>query len=294
MKMPAFTYHRPNTVDETLALLATYGEGCKVLAGGQSLLPILALRLTSFEHLVDITHVQGLRSIDTDDEGTISVGAAVTHARVEGSDVMAAAAPAVVGAMPHIGHRAIRTRGTVCGSLAHAEPAAELPAVALALGAEMVVRGPTDERTIRADAFFEGYLTSALRDGELLVGVRFPAWPARGGWSVLEVSRRHGDFALVGLVTTLEVDADGLLRRPALSFFGVGGTPIRVAAAEQLLDGNPPESAVFVEAAKVVSAQLNPPEDDHASSAYRAHVAGVLTRRGLAEAVARATQRAGV
>jgi carbon-monoxide dehydrogenase medium subunit len=290
--MSPFDYHRPESVDEAVALLATYGGDGKVLAGGQSLLPVLALRLTRIGHLVDIGRVQGLQSIEVDDDGAVSVGATVTHARVERSDDMAAAAPAVVGAMPHVGHRAIRSRGTVCGSLAHADPAAELPAVALAVGAEMIVAGPAGQRTIFAADFFDGYLSSALAEDELLVGVRFPAWAPRAGWSVLEVSRRHGDFALVGLVTTLEIDEAGLLRRPALSFFGVTSTPVRAAAAEALLDGKAPDPALFAEAANVVSDGLPAHADDHASSEYRAHVAGVLTCRGLAEAAARATERA--
>jgi carbon-monoxide dehydrogenase medium subunit len=293
MKMSPFDYHRPDTVDEAVALLAAHGGDAKVLAGGQSLLPILALRLTRLGHLIDIGRVQGLQSIEVDDDGSVSVGAAVTHARVERSDVMTAAAPAVVGAMPYVGHRAIRSRGTVCGSLAHADPAAELPAVALAVGAELIVRGPAGRRTVAAGDFFEGYLSSALAEDELLVGARFPAWPPRAGWSVLEISRRHGDFALAGLVTTLEIDGAGLLRRPALSFFGVASTPVRVAEAEQLLEGNAPDPARFAEAAKVVSGAVAPPGDDHASSEYRAHIAGVLTRRGLTEAVTRATERAG-
>ncbi|AGB24524.1 aerobic-type carbon monoxide dehydrogenase, middle subunit CoxM/CutM-like protein [Mycobacterium sp. JS623] len=286
--MSPFDYHRPDTVDEAVAQLETYGEDGKVLAGGQSLLPVLALRLTHLGHLIDIGRVQGLQSIEVDDDGTVSVGATVTHAQVERSDVMAAAAPAVAGAMPHVGHRAIRSRGTVCGSLAHADPAAELPAVAVAVGAEMIVQGPAGQRTMSAGDFFQGYFSSALREDELLLGVRFPAWPPRARWSVLEVSRRHGDFALVGLVTTLEIDEAGLLRRPALSFFGVASTPVRVAQAENLLDGNAPDPALFAEAANVVSGALEPPDDDHASSEYRAHVAGVLTRRGLTETTERA------
>ena len=293
MKMSPFDYHRPDTVDEAVALLETYGGDGKVLAGGQSLLPILALRLTHLGHLIDIGRVHGLQSIEVDD-GTVSVGATVTHAGVERSDVMAVAAPAVAGAMPYVGHRAIRSRGTVCGSLAHADPAAELPAVALAVGAEMIVQGPAGHRQVSASDFFEGYLSSALGEDELLVGVRFPAWTPRQGWSVLEVSRRHGDFALVGLVTTLEIDGAGLLRRPGLSFFGVASTPVRVTEAERLLEGNAPDSALFAEAANVVSGALEPQSDDHASSEYRAHVAGVLARRGLAEATAQATESVGV
>jgi carbon-monoxide dehydrogenase medium subunit len=292
--MSPFDYHRPDTVDEAIALLGTYGDDGKVLAGGQSLLPVLALRLTHPGHLIDIGRVDGLQSIDVDDDGTVSVGATVTHARVERSDVMAATAPAVAGAMPYVGHRAIRSRGTVCGSLAHADPAAELPAVALAVGAEMVVQGPAGQRRMAAADFFEGYLSCALREDELLVGVRFPAWPARAGWSVLEVSRRHGDFALTGLVTTVEIDEAGLLRRPALSFFGLASTPLRVVEAERLLDGVAPDPLLFAEAAKVVSGAVESHSDDHASAEYRTHVAGVLTPRGLAEAAARASERASV
>jgi carbon-monoxide dehydrogenase medium subunit len=292
--MSPFDYHRPQTVDEAVALLEMHGEDGKVLAGGQSLLPLLALRLTQFGHLIDICRIQALQSIDIDDDGAVTIGAAVTHSTVEFSAAAAAAAPALAGAMPHVGHRAIRSRGTACGSLAHADPAAELPAVALALGAEMIVAGPAGRRTVSAADFFVGYLSTALGEDELLAGVRFPAWPARAGWSVLEVSRRHGDFALVGLVTTLEIDETGLLRRPALSFFGVANTPVRIAAAEQLLDGNAPDPALFAEAADVVSATVEPTADDHASSEYRTHVAGVLTRRGLAAATARVMEGADV
>ena len=182
VKMSPFDYHRPDTVDEAVALLETYGGDGKVLAGGQSLLPVLALRLTHLGHLIDIGRVQGLQSIEVDDDGTVSVGATVTHARVERSDVMAAAAPAVAGAMPYVGHRAIRSRGTVCGSLAHADPAAELPAVALAVGAEMIVQGPAGQRTMRACDFFEGYLSSALGRTSCSSGCASPHGPhARDG-----------------------------------------------------------------------------------------------------------------
>src|SRR5690242_4341629 len=160
--MSPFDYHRTDTVDGAVAMLATYGEDGKVLAGGQSLLPVLALRLTHLRHLIDIGRAQDLQSIDVEDDGTVLVGATVTHAQVERSDVMASAAPAVAGAMPYVGHRAIRSRGTVCGSLAHADPAAELPAVALAVGAEMIAQGPAGQRTVGAGDFFEGYMSSAL------------------------------------------------------------------------------------------------------------------------------------
>jgi aerobic carbon-monoxide dehydrogenase medium subunit len=288
VKMPAFRYHRPTSVEEALGLLAEYGSDAKVLAGGQSLIPLLALRLSQPEHLVDIGRVAGLGSIE-DGPGGFTIGAAVRHADVELSPVTVKAAPLVAAAMPHIGHRAIRNRGTVCGSLAHADPAAELPAVALATDAEFVVRSSTGERRIPAADFFLGYLTSALDETELLTAVHFPAWPDRTGASVQEISRRHGDYALVGLAAVLGLDGDGKVERAALSFLGAGATPVRVPQAEALLVGERPDESAFAEAAAVVTKTIEPPADNHATAAYRAHVAGVLTKRCLAEALGRAT-----
>src|SRR5882724_11314514 len=181
MKLPRFTYHRPESLEEALALLAEH-EDVKVLAGGQSLIPLMALRLGAAPgHLVDIARLPELADV-RDDDGALAVGAGVTYARAERSEQVEAAAPLLARALPQIGHQAIRSRGTVCGSLAHADPAAELPAVALAVGAEMIVQGPAGQRTMGAGDFFEGYLSSALGEDELLVGVRFPAWAPRAGW----------------------------------------------------------------------------------------------------------------
>jgi aerobic carbon-monoxide dehydrogenase medium subunit len=285
--MPAFRYHRPSTVDEAVGLLGDYGADAKVLAGGQSLLPLLALRLSHPEHLVDIGRIEELDSID-EGPGGFTVGAGACHADVELSLVTGRAAPLVAAAMPHIGHRAIRNRGTVCGSLAHADPAAELPAVTLAVDAELVVRSGAGQRTIPAADFYLGYLSSALDETELLTAVRFPPWPERTGWSVQEVSRRHGDYALVGLAAVVGLEQSGRVERAALSFFGAGATPVRVADAERVLIGEHPDGAAFAEAAEVVTKTIDPPGDNHATAAYRAHVAGVLTRRCLAEAVERA------
>ena len=287
MKMPAFCYHRPATVDEAVELLAEYGSDAKVLAGGQSLLPLLALRLSHPEHLVDIGRVEELGALCAG-PGGFTVGAGVRHAAIELAPESASAAPLVAGAMPHIGHRAIRNRGTVCGSLAHADPAAELPAVALATGAELVARSTNGERSIPAADFFVGYLTSALDDTELLTAVRFPPWPPATGWSVAEISRRHGDYALVGLAAVVGVGDTGRVERAAMSFFGAGATPVRIPDAEQVLVGEHPDPAAFAEAADVVTKSIQPPDDNHATAAYRAHVAGVLTRRCLAEAHERA------
>ena len=284
--MPAFRYHRPATVEEAIGLLAEFGSDAKVLAGGQSLVPLLALRLSHPEHLVDIGRIAGLDAVEDGPDG-FTIGAAVRHAAVELSPNTARAAPLVAGAMPHIGHRAIRNQGTVCGSLAHADPAAELPAVALATGAELIARSSNGERTIPAAEFFLGYLTSALDETEILTAVRFPPWPGRTGWSVQEISRRHGDYALLGLAALLGLGGDGRVERAALSFFGAGATPVLVPEAEAVLIGEHPEPAAFAEAADVVTKTIDPPGDNHATAAYRAHVAGVLTRRCLTEAAGR-------
>jgi carbon-monoxide dehydrogenase medium subunit len=283
MKPPDFAYHRPSTIEEALELLAEFGDEGKVLAGGQSLVPLLALRLARPEHVVDIGRIAPLSAI-TEDEGGLLIGALARHADVEDSPVVHRAQPLVAAAMPYIGHRAIRNRGTACGSIAHADAAAELPAVALAAGAEMIVRSRDRQRTVAARDFFLGYLSSDVHDDEVLTGVRWPSWPSSAGWSVQEVTRRHADYAMVGLAASLDVDGSGRVAAAALAFFGAASTPIRVGEVEALMVGEPPSAELFAEAADVVTQSLDPPDDNHASAAYRAHVAGVLTRRCLAEA----------
>ena len=285
--MAGFRYHRPDTVEEAIGLLAEHGPGAKVLAGGQSLIPLMALRLSRPEHVIDIGRIDELHSMEGGRDG-LTVGAGIRQAEVEFSTLIGPAAPLMAAAMPYIGHRAIRNRGTLCGSLAHADPAAELPAVTLAVDAELIARSTAGQRTIAAADFFLGYLTSALGEIELLTAVRLPSWPPRTGWSVQETSRRHGDFALVGLAAALGLAHDGRVERAALSFFGAGATPLRVAEAERVLVGERPEPALFAEAAAVVTKTLDPPGDNHATGPYRAHIAGVLTRRCLAEATDRA------
>jgi len=285
MKLPAFTYHRPETVDETLALLSEYGDEAKILAGGQSLIPLMALRLSQPAHLVDIGRLTELATIEAVDG--VVIGALTRHAEVEHSKVVAAAAPLVAGAMPFVGHRAIRNRGTACGSLAHADPAGELPAVALALDAEFVLRRADGERTVAAADFFLGYLSSDVGDAELLTQVRVPRWSTSAGWSVQEVSRRHGDYALVGMAAVLDANSAGRISHAAISLFGAASTPVRVNDAERLLVGEVPSPELFESAAEAVRANVDPPGDNHGTSAYRRHLAGVLTRRCLWEAVER-------
>lgn len=282
MKNPPFTYHRPDRLGEALELLADHRDDIKILAGGQSLLPILALRLGSPERLLDIGALPGLDRIDVASDGSVTIGALVRHVRAERSAELAAAAPLVSAAMPYVGHRAIRTRGTVVGSIAHADPAAELPAVAQAVGATMVARSSEGVREIPAHEFFTGYLDTALRPDELLEAVRFPPWPSIARGTVLEVGRRHGDYAMVGLVSAAAFHGS-TVAEAALSFFGVGAAPVRAAAAEDLLAGEALSTELVDRARAAVVDELEPTADSHASANYRRHVAGVLTRRALTE-----------
>ena len=290
MKSAPFAYARPDSVDEALALLAEHGDSAKVLAGGQSLLPLMALRLGRPDIVVDIGRIGDLHGLDAGTDGT-RIGALVTHAEAEFSDDLARYAPAVHQAMPYVGHRAIRNRGTVVGSIAHADPSAEMPAVCLATGATMIARSTDGEREIAAADFFDGYLTSTLTEHELLAEVRFPAWRAGEGSAVVEVARRHGDYALVGLVARVLV-ADDTITEAALAFLGVESVPVRVAAAEAALVGSSATGDGAAQAASaaaaIVSEQLQPTADVHGSANYRRHLAGVLTTQGVAAALARA------
>jgi aerobic carbon-monoxide dehydrogenase medium subunit len=280
MKMPPFAYHRPDTIAEAISLLSEYGGDAKILAGGQSLLPVMALRLGQPDHLIDISRIHELDVLEMAD-GKLRVGATVTHARVEDHWLVASEVPLVAAAMPWIGHRAIRNRGTVCGSLAHADPAAELPAVALALDATFVVRSIRGERLIAAHDFFQGFLTTVLNPDEVLCEVRFPSTSPWAMCAVNEVARRHGDYALVGLAAIVEQSGAGTVEHASLSYFAVGSTPIRAQAAEAVLRGRILDAATIAEAVRAVRAELDPPADNHASSAYRRHVSGVVLERTL-------------
>lgn len=284
MKHPPFTYHRPDTVDEAVELLAELGDDAKVLAGGQSLLPLMALRLGRPAHLVDIGRIGALDRIEVAADGAVSIGALVRHADAERSAALASAAPLVHLAMPHVGHRAIRNRGTVCGSVAHADPAAEMPAVCLAAGAVLIARSTRGVREIAAGDFFAGYLQTALEPDELLVELRLPPWPSGARAAVVEVARRHGDYALVGLAARIELDDEGVVTDAALAFFGVWSTPVRAEAAAEALVGRRLDDASVADAVAAVTGSLSPTGDVHASAAHRRHLAGVLTRRALAAA----------
>jgi aerobic carbon-monoxide dehydrogenase medium subunit len=279
MKLPQVEYEAPRTVADAVTLLADNEDMASVLAGGQSLIPLLALRLARPALLVDINGLPELSGISEAD-GWVTIGALTREYVAEQSAAIARAVPLMAAALPLIGHEAIRSRGTVGGSLAHADPAAELPAVARALDAEFVVRGPAGERVVPAAEWFEGYLTTSRRFDELLVAVRFPVARPGTGTSFQEIARRHGDFAIVGLATSLTL-ADDTISEARLAFAGISDVPVRATDAEEFLAGQRPSATVFDEAARIATSGIDPPADLHGSADYRRKVAAVLVRRGL-------------
>jgi aerobic carbon-monoxide dehydrogenase medium subunit len=286
VKPPVFEYRAVGSIDEAIAELGQHGDAAKLLAGGQSLVPLLNMRLASPERLIDLNRVAELAHITVRDGG-LAIGAMTRQRAVERSAVAAAHAPLLGAALPWVGHFQIRNRGTVGGSLSHADPAAELPAVALCLDARFTARGPSGERTIAASEFFLTQLTTALAPTELLTEVWFPEAPSGSGAAWVELARRHGDYALVGVgaVVTLTGDRIGEAR---LALTGVGDRPVRARAAEARLAGEPLTPTVLAEAAEAVRRAIDPGSDIHATAAYRRHVAGVLTGRAIREAAARA------
>jgi carbon-monoxide dehydrogenase medium subunit len=289
MKLPDFAYEAPATLSEAVALLAEHQDEASVLAGGQSLIPLLALRLARPPVLVDINGLSELSGVSVTD-GWVAIGAMTREYVAEESEVVAETLPLLAAALPLIGHEAIRSRGTIGGSLAHADPAAELPAVARALDAEFVVRSRSGERVIPAAEWFEGYLATARRPDEVLVEVRFPAAGPGTGAAFQEVARRHGDFAMVGLGVSLTL-ADGAVTDARLAFSGVADVPVRAADAEAFLLGQEPSAPLFEEAARRATAGIDPPADLHGSAEYRKKVAATLVRRGLRAAADNAHER---
>jgi CO/xanthine dehydrogenase FAD-binding subunit len=287
MKPPRFEYLAPGSLEEALALLAEHGDGAKVLAGGQSLVPLLNFRLVRPGYLVDLNDIPGLAYLRQED-GRLAIGALTRQRTVETSAVVRERVPLLADAMPQIGHVQIRNRGTIGGSLAHADPAAELPAVVAALEGELVVRSAKGERVLRPEEFFVAYLTTAVEPTELLVEVRLPTVPPRTGTAFLEVSRRHGDFALVGVAASVTLDEGGACTRCAIALTGVGPTPVVAREAARQLVGSRPTPEMLEDVGRLAASGLTPDGDLHASSQYRKHVGGVLTRRALGRAIERA------
>lgn len=287
MKSPPFEYFAPSSVDEALALLHEHGDDAKVLAGGQSLIPILALRLAHPAVLVDIGGIVALGDIAAN--GMLTIGAGVTQRQAERSLTVTSTCPLLAETLPSIAHPQIRNRGTVGGSVAHADPAAELPAVMLALDAIMTIRGLTGTRTVAAADFFQSYLETAIAADELLIDIRVPVVAATGaGAAFQEISRRHGDFALAGAAARVELDSEGRVREARVVFCGVAATPVSADAVTSALVGRALDEATITEVSRLAAAELDPPSDVHATGAYRKHIAGVLASRTLTLANARA------
>jgi carbon-monoxide dehydrogenase medium subunit len=282
MKPAPFDYHAPVTLTEAVELVDTL-EDAKVLAGGQSLIPILALRLSRFDHLVDLGRIGELVGIERAN-GTVTVRAMSTQADIGASEVVAAGVPLLAKATPFIGHFQIRNRGTLGGSLAHADPSAEYPAVTVALDATLEVTGASGTRRIPATDFFEATFMTAAAEGEILTAIHFPVWEGPCGFAVEEVARRHGDFALVGVMAGVRLE-EGAVAQVGVALFGVGGRPYRAAAAEAALVGSKPDVGRLADIGQLAIADLDPPSDIHATGAYRRQVAGVLVERALTSAI---------
>ncbi len=287
MKPPAFDYFDPGTLGEAVSLLQELRGEAKILAGGQSLVPLLNMRLARPEALVDLKNLADLDYV-RESNGGLAIGAMTRKRTLERSALVKQRQPLLHAATLLVAHPQIRNRGTVGGSLAHADPAAEYPAVALAVDAELRMTGPDGERAIGADDFFVSYLTTALEPAEVLTEVRLPALAPGAGWSVREVARRHGDFALAGVAVTASLDRRGRCSEAHIVLFGVGPTPIRARGAEQMLVGEKPGEKLFEQVGRRAGEEIDDPTSDvHAPAEYRRHLAGVLTRRALDEAVAR-------
>ncbi len=284
MKPAPFEYHAPESLGDVTALLAEYGDDAKVLAGGQSLVPMLALRLTRFEHIIDLNRVDDLSGVERTN-GTLTVKSMTRQSAVEHDTAAGEAVPLLAEAIPLIGHFQIRNRGTVGGSIAHADPASELPAVALALDAELEVAGPGGTRRVPAADFFVGTWTTTIGDDEILRAVHFPVWSDRAGFAVEEVARRSGDFALAGVVAAVELDDAGAVQRSGISFLGMAPTPVRARAAEDALNGSSPSATELTEIAQLAVRDTEPTADVHASAEYRQHVGAHLVQRALDRAL---------
>lgn len=289
MKPAPFAYHAPDSLEAALELAARHGSDARWLAGGQSLVPAMNFRLVEPAVLLDLNRLSELDYVEKTQQGGLRIGAMARQRRVERDPVVARLCPLLADVMPYVAHPQIRNRGTVGGSMVHADPAAELPVVAVALDAVFHVRSAEGERSIPAADFFQGLFTVELTPGEILVEVEIPPWPAGAGWSFLEVARRHGDYALAGVVALLSLGEDGLCRRARLFYLNVGDRPIGARKAVRQLEGERvTDEAIAAAAHTAATEEIDPIADVHASVGYQRHLARVLTARALRQALARA------
>jgi CO/xanthine dehydrogenase FAD-binding subunit len=278
VKPAPFKYARAESAEEASSLLTQYGDEAKILAGGQSLIPLMSMRLARPEVLVDINRVEELKAISRN--GNLTIGATASQASVLRSADVQQYAPILSASMHHVGHVGIRSRGTVGGSAAHADPASEIPAVLLALDAGIVAVGPAGERSIPAEEFFVSNFTTSLTDDEVLIRIVLPYPLGDARWAFHEVARRRGDFALVGVAAVALVDASGICQKARIALSGVSDTPVRAREAEQALVGRSLAEAA-VEAGRLTEQHIDPPADFHASKRYRGEVSRALVTRAI-------------
>ncbi len=283
MKPPRFEYAAPSSVAEAVALLVSRGGGAKPIAGGQSLMPLLAFRLAAPEILVDLKRIPGLDKIEIGADG-VRLGAKVRWVDIEADKRLGVAHPLLAEAIRHVAHYQIRNRGTVGGSVAHADPAAEMPGIAVACDAEIIAVGPKGERRIKAGDFFEGPLQTTLGVDEIITAVHLPAWPKGRRWGFLEFARRKGDFALAGVAVFYDPDAGGKAGNVHIGVIGMGDKPRRLPKAEAALSGRVVDDAGIAAAATAASAEVDPSGDIHASPEYRKALVGTLLERALKKA----------
>lgn len=287
MKPPLFDYHSPATLDEAIALL-TEGDGAMIMAGGQSLVPAMNMRLANPPRLVDIQRIPGLAHISVAD-GVIRVGAMVRHRDLELDERIYKANPLIREALGNVAHVPIRHRGTTVGSLCHADAAAEMPMVLVLTGGSVVARGRSGPRTIAAQDFFEFHMTTTRRPDEIIVEARFPALAPGAGHAFEEFTRRHGDYAIAAVGAILRKNKDGAISDVSLAACGISSRPLKLAAAEAVLTGAKPEKAVLDEAGRAAAAAVTAGDDMHATAAYRKHLVAVLLRKAVEKAMSRAS-----
>jgi CO/xanthine dehydrogenase FAD-binding subunit len=283
MKLPAFDYACPTTVSEAVGLLAAHDGEAKALAGGQSLMPMLAFRLAHPALLVDLRKLAELRGIRISDAG-VTLGAMTRWRDIEDDARLESAHPLLKAAIAHVAHYQIRNRGTVGGSIAHADPAAEMPGIAVTCDAEIAVVGKAGQRVIKAADFFQGALTTSLTADEIITEIRLPPWPASRRWGFQEFARRRGDFAMAGAAVFYDTDASGKARNAHVGVIGVGDRPRRLPAVEAVLDGQVVDEATIAKAEAAACAAVDPQEDIHASAAYRRSLTGTMVERALKRA----------
>ena len=285
MKLPPFAYACPTTLPEAIELLASHDGDAKAIAGGQSLVPMLAFRLAQPTLLVDLRKLADLRGIRISDAG-VTLGAMVRWRDIEDDDRLRTGHPLLKAAIAHVAHYQIRNRGTVGGSIAHADPAAEMPGIAITCDAEIAVVGKSGAHVIQAADFFQGALTTALTPDEIIVEIRLPAWPAGRRWGFQEFARRRGDFAMAAAAVFYDQDARGKARNAHVGVIGVGDRPLRLTAVEDVLNGESIDEATIAKADAATSAAVDPQDDIHASAAYRRSLVGTMVERALKNAAA--------